>query len=147
MRCSKFGNWQKYSALLLIITANILFRAGMLTECIILSNQLSQNFQRHPDELVLMNNNVTILSDVKSILSCASYCVSYAQCRGFTYSANQHQCQIKDTLSNCTAGASDLKSLESDAVYYHHLDKTCETNGSYIFISMVNNVMNLNRYF
>ena len=130
----KFKNWLKYSrtTLLLIVTTNIFLQVEMLTEGTILSNQFSQNFRRHRDELVLMNNSFTILSDVKSVLSCASHCVSFTQCRGFTYSVNHQECQIKDTLTNCSS-AGDLKSLKSDVVYYHHVDKTCKTNGSYCF--------------
>ncbi|XP_072034746.1 contactin-associated protein-like 3B [Amphiura filiformis] len=94
------------------------FTVGVAT-----ANVFSQKFQYH-QEYVLANNNFKVLDGIGSVISCASHCVSYAQCRGFSFSASQHQCEIKDTLADCSL--SDLQSPVSDEVYYHHRpDQPC----------------------
>ncbi|XP_072033286.1 uncharacterized protein [Amphiura filiformis] len=91
-------------------------------DCNTLSDQFSQHFRRH-QESVLKSNDINVLDNINSIISCASHCINYAQCRGFSFSASQHQCEIKDTLSDCSLP--DLQSPVSDEVYYHHIDEPC----------------------
>ncbi|XP_072048880.1 uncharacterized protein [Amphiura filiformis] len=93
-------------------------------DCSTLSGQLSQMFHQHQEYVgLLANNTLKTLHDVDSVVSCARHCESYTQCRGFSFSANNHQCDIKDSLPDCSTG--DFHLPASDEVYYQQHDPPC----------------------